>query len=366
VFDKQTRPGQNRWWQYMLAFGVFVGFSMLGELLMPWIGYQAISLVYLLSIALLALIAGRGAVLFGTFLTVLGWSYLFAPPRYSFQIAGFYDREMVAIYFLVALTVGQMTALLRARRNADQQLREAEINAKVLSESEKLGRTLLNSVSHELRTPLTGISGAASTLRCSGPLTLVQEQLATEIEYSALRLNQVVQGLLNAARLQSGQIRPRMDWCDFSDVVRVSLRNTQRWLEHHPVQNNVRRGLPLIKADFVLMEQAVTNLLLNAARHTPAGTLVIVNCRAEDESLFLEVADRGPGVAPAQIARLFDAFPRAPNSRHGGMGLGLPIVKGFVEAQGGSVAVTNVEGGGVAFCITFPVGIAPEVLEEVA
>ena len=148
------------WGHYGVAFGAFVAVSSLNLWLQKWIGYQAIALVYLLAVVLLALFVGRGPILFGAALTAVGWSFLFAPPRYSFHIAGSYDKMMVATYFVVALTVGQLTARLRAQR-------ETEMKAKVLTESERLGRTLLNSVSHELRTPIATIVAAAEGLRAT-------------------------------------------------------------------------------------------------------------------------------------------------------------------------------------------------------
>src|SRR5579862_7532880 len=94
-------PGSS-WRQYAAAFGAFAGVSLVNLWLQRWIGYQAIALVYLLAVVLLALYVSRGPILFGTALTVIGWNFLFAPPRYSFHIAGFYDKMMVTTYFAVA------------------------------------------------------------------------------------------------------------------------------------------------------------------------------------------------------------------------------------------------------------------------
>src|SRR5262245_61523662 len=109
------------WRDFATAFIVFAIASCLNLWLARWIGYQAVALVYLLAVVLLALAVGRGAILLGTGLSALGWNYLFVPPKYSFHIAGFYDKMMLAMYFVVALTVGQLTALLRAQRLIEQQ-----------------------------------------------------------------------------------------------------------------------------------------------------------------------------------------------------------------------------------------------------
>ena len=491
--------------QYALAFIIFAVFSLLNFWLQRWIGYQAIALLYLLSVVLLALFAGRGATLFGTTLTAFGWGFAFAPPKYSFHIAGFYDQAMLAMYFIVALTVGQLTARLRAERLAEQEreararalyhltdrlaaantlaeiatlavhevarifgnqvalslpspednpqlvaldsgswsldqtereaaalafkhnkpagpgtelrpdasalhfplsagsvpagvlsvglssapyltqprrellanlaqqiallldrqrLRETEAAARLLAESERLGRTLLNSVSHELRTPIAAITGAASSLQKSSPLNPTQQQLSTEIESAANRLNRVVQSLLSAARVQAGQVRPEMDWCDLSDVVRAALRGNSQWLGARSVRVHVAASLPLVKADYVLVEQALGNLLLNAAVHTPAGTPVDITARLEGREVILEVADRGPGLPSDQLERVFDSFHRTPLAKPGGTGLGLAIVKGFVEAQGGRAWAANRTGGGAVFGICLPVGDAPRLPDD--
>ncbi len=357
---KTSRDSRAQLWkEYGIALVSFAVVSLLGEWLQRWTGYQAISLVYLLSVVLLALVVGRGPVLAGTLLTALGWCYLFAPPRYSFRVSGFYDKEMIVVYFLVALIVSQLTAALRTQR-------EAELSARLLRESERLGRTLLNSVSHELRTPLSTISGATHTLRSSGPLTRVQGEVTDEIETACARLNRVVQSLLSAARIQSGQLQAKRDWCDLADVVKVAIRNVGPVLAAHAVENRVGSGLPLIRGDFVLLDQAIANILLNAAVHTPPGSPVTITSHCANDELTLEIADRGPGFARDQIERIFDPFHRAPNAPPGGTGLGLHIVKGFVEAQGGRVLAANRAGGGAVFTIVLPAHEVTVPVQEAA
>src|SRR5213078_1318057 len=115
---------------------------------------------------------------------------------------------------------------------------------------------------------------------------------------------------------------------------------------------------------FVLMEQGLNNLLLNAATHTPPGTPIEVRARVEGKEVTLTVADRGPGLAANELERVFDAFHRGPGAEPGGTGLGLPIVKGFIEAQGGQVIATNRAGGGAEFAIRLPVPEAPNLPVE--
>jgi len=346
------------WQQYAAVFAVFVVVSLLGLWLDKWIGYQAISLVYLMAVVLLGLFVRRGPIFFGTVLTVLGWNFLFAPPRYSFHIAGFYDKMMVATYLVVALVIGELTTRLRTHH-------EAEMKSKLLAESERLGRSLLNSVSHELRTPIATISSAASGLCASQPLTSSQQKMASEIELASARLNRVVQSLLSAARLQSGHIRPKPDWCDAFDLVRAARSDVANLTTNRKIETQIAPALPLVKMDSVLTEQALANLLANAVTHTPPGTPIEIRARMEKSNLIFQVADRGPGLPSGQLDRVFEPFYRAPDARPGGTGLGLAIVKGFVEAQGGHVQAENRAGGGALFTIYLPATDKPELDEKI-
>ena len=343
--------------QYAIAFFSFVAASLLNLSLADLIGYQAVALIYLLAVVVLALFLNRGPVIFGTALSALGWSFAFAPPRYSFHISSFYDKMMLATFFAVAVTISQLTTRLRIHR-------ETVNKTKLIAESERLGRTLLNSVSHELRTPIAAITSASSELRASNTLTPLQQKLTTEIETASTRLNRVVQSLLSAARLQSGQLRPKLDWCDIPELVRHALRDVDTLAAGHPVEVKIESGLHLAKMDFVLMEQALANLVANAAMHTPPGTPIEIMARLESGELILQVADRGPGLPPDQLERIFDSFHRASTAPPGGIGLGLAIVRGFVEAQGGRVNAINRQGDGALFTIIMPAHESPAIPEE--
>ena len=315
------------WRQYSAAFVIVLLISLLSYLLERWVGYQTLALIYLLAVVLSALILGRGATFLAAMLGALVWDYIFVPVRFSFAITDLYDEMMVATYFVVAFVLGELTARLRAHR-------ETELKAKLLSESERLGRTLLNSVSHEFRTPLSVIVGAVDNLRAEGGLSSSQKQFINEINSAGERLNRIVQSLLSAARLQGGQLQPRLDWCEARDVIHASVRESAELLNGHRVDTKIAPGHHLAKMDFVLMQQALSNLIANAAIHTPPGTPIEISARFEGKELLLQVADRGPGLPPDEVNRVFELFHRLPNSKPGGTGLGLAIVKGFVEAQG--------------------------------
>jgi len=243
-----------------------------------------------------------------------------------------------------------------------QRLRAASENARLLGESERLSKTLLNSMSHEIRTPLAVIKTATTTLLDLGDPELSHDQRAmvSEIQEATERLNGLVGKVLDATWLESGSFKPKLSLCDLNDLIHVALKLTKGELAGHRVSVELAPGLPLVLADFVLLQQVLTNLLSNAAIHTPPGTAVEVSARVRDGQVFIAVADRGPGIPPESLPRIFDKFYRAPGAPTGGTGLGLSLVKGFVEAQHGCVKAENRQGGGTLFTIGLPLPTAAE------
>lgn len=235
-----------------------------------------------------------------------------------------------------------------------EHLRAASEREKLLAESEKLHRTLLDSVSHELRTPLAVITTATETLEHAGAEQ--QPGLLTEIRAATRRLNRLVGNLLDQTRLESGALKPRFDWCDTQDLVNAAVESARDALEGHPLEIVIPSDLSPIRADFALMEQSLGNLLLNAAMHTPPNTSIFVTTGLErgGQRVFFTIADRGPGFPPAMKERLFKKFARGDAARAGGLGLGLSIVRGFIAAQGGEIVVGENPGGGAVFTVYLP------------
>ena len=247
-------------------------------------------------------------------------------------------------------------------------LHEAAQQSNLAAESERLSRTLLDSISHEMRTPIAAIASAASGLSDAGVSAKPQvtQALLGEIKEAGARLNRLVGNLLDIARVESGHVKPNLDWCDVGDLINVTVKGIARELARHKLEVVISPELPLVRMDFVLMEQALTNLLLNAAFHTPPGTLIQVSANPGDGEFALTVADKGPGIPPESLPKIFEKFYRAPGAKTGGTGLGLSIVKGFVEAQNGRVEAANRPGGGAAFTIILPLAEAPAMAGEAA
>jgi two-component system sensor histidine kinase KdpD len=235
-----------------------------------------------------------------------------------------------------------------------EQLRAAGEREQLLAESDKLHRALLDSVSHELRTPLAVITSAVENMPEADAAT--RSTLVTEARSAARRLNRLVGNLLDQTRLESGALRPRPDWCDLRDLVNAATDDARDALAGHPFEVVVPDGLPPVSADFTLTEQALANLLLNAALHTPADTPIFLTAGLErgGSRVFFTVADRGPGFPESMRERLFQKFQRGDAARAGGLGLGLSIVRGFITAQGGEIVVGANPGGGAVFTIYLP------------
>ncbi|HET9063936.1 MAG TPA: ATP-binding protein [Candidatus Binatia bacterium] len=243
-------------------------------------------------------------------------------------------------------------------------LRGVAEHGRLLAESERLSRVLLNSISHELRTPLAAIGSAASALSdATSTSPDVRRALLAEIHEANARLNRIVGNLLDLARLEHGNVTVRADWHDARDVVDTTVRELHRELAAHAVTVEVPSEPLLAWLDFSLIQHALANLLVNATMHTPPGTAIEIEVTSEGDAVAWTVADRGPGIAPDLLPRIFEKFVRAPDASAGGSGLGLAIAKGFVEAHGGTLVVANREGGGTAFTFRLPQPERPPLVE---
>lgn len=245
------------------------------------------------------------------------------------------------------------------------ELRSVAEHGRLLAESERLSRVLLDSISHELRTPLAAIGSAASALTDANvPSGELHRSLVSEIQEASARLNRVVGNLLDLARLEHGNVRARTDWHDALDVVETTIRELGRELATHQVTIHAPSKPVLAWLDFSLIQHALANLLRNAAVHTPPGTPIEVTVTSGDDEIVWSVSDRGPGIAPELLPRVFDKFVRAADAPPGGSGLGLAIARGFVEAHGGRLEAAAREGGGTVFTLRLPQPATPTLAEE--
>jgi two-component system sensor histidine kinase KdpD len=233
-----------------------------------------------------------------------------------------------------------------------EQLRAAGETARLAEASERLHRTLLDSVSHEMKTPLAVMMTATENLEASstGPAQAVAGELRTAVR----RLRRLVDNLLDITRLESGVLRLHLDWTDLSDLVNAAIEATADLRQNRPLRLELPPGLPLVRLDFALMQQALVNLIHNACAHTPPGTAITLTAGVTSGYVWLAVADNGAGLNEAQLPHLFDKFYRGQPDKAGGLGLGLSIVRGFVEAHNGRVEAANRPAGGACFTMFLP------------
>lgn len=500
---------QSGWRAYGWALAIVTCVTALllaADLTLPWITYQAVGLINLLAVLLIAVSLGRGPALLAALASAISWNFLFIQPRFTFAISALEDIILFLLYFAIALFAGTLTARLRTRElqaqynadrttalytlahetatavNMDDVLRtaveqigrvfdadvaimltragklsptvhpsstltmddkdvgvatwtfennkpagrhtatlpqasaqfrplstpsrtvgvmgvrtrqpgrlsfdqevlletfssqialvierelldEAAEQAVMLRESERLYTALLNSISHELRTPIATIAGAASSLldpnTSLNPVSRVE--LTSEIESAAERLNRLVENLLDMSRLDAGRLQLKVEWCDIGDVVGVALRRLQSEIAGRPVTVTIAPEMPLVKLDFMLLEQVFVNLLDNACAYTPADSALDITGTVEGQSVRLDISDRGPGIPADALERIFEKFYRVPGTAAGGTGLGLSICRGLVEAHGGTLTVQPRAGGGTTFSIRLPITSPPPPVKE--
>jgi two-component system sensor histidine kinase KdpD len=237
--------------------------------------------------------------------------------------------------------------------------------AKLLAETEKLRSALLSSISHDLRTPLASILGSASSLAESGHSfdEAGRRELLLTIQEEAERLNRFVGNLLDMTRLESGALPLNRDWIGAGEVIGMALRRVERQMRELHVRLQVEAGLPLLRIDAALIEQALFNLLDNAAKFSPPGGTIKVKARQEGDRVVILVADQGPGIPTDDLERIFDKFyrVRAGDRQVAGTGLGLSICRGIVEAHGGTVVAQSPTGptGGSRFVVRLPIEPQP-------
>jgi two-component system sensor histidine kinase KdpD len=236
-------------------------------------------------------------------------------------------------------------------------------SATVQMESERLRNSLLAALSHDLRTPLAALVGMAEMLAASQPaLSAPQQEMATAISDKALRMNDMVTNLLDMARIQSGEIRLRVEWQSMEEIIGSAVKAAHGALGRHMLGVHIEPDLPLVECDAVLIERVLANLLENAGKYTPAQSPVEVLVRTVDRELRVSVRDHGPGVAKGQEDAIFEKFTRGhAESATPGMGLGLAICRAIVEAHRGRIWVEPTHPHGATFAFSLPLGTAPSI-----
>src|SRR5579875_523254 len=271
------------------------------------------------------------------------------------RLGGVRDRSNEQTAFFWAFADQAAAVIERAR------LRQESLQVEVLRRTDTLRAALLSSVSHDLRTPLSSIKAAASSLLQDDVQwdEEARRSFTMSIERQADRLNRLVENLLDMSRIEAGALKPEKEWYPVDELIHDVLGHMEPLLRDRVVETHLPNDLPPVELDYLEIDQVLTNLIENALRYTPAHSPIEVGAQAGDGQIEISVADRGPGIPPAEINFIFDKFYRVraidATARATGSGLGLAVCKGLVEAHGGRIRVENRVGGGAIFRFTLPV-----------
>jgi two-component system sensor histidine kinase KdpD len=301
------------------------------------------------------------------------------------------DAPEAALRRIQERVVPALEALLSAALERESLL-GGVVETAALRRADVVKTALLRAVSHDLRSPLTAISAAGEAVSSPSISTAEREEMASVIGEETRRLSRLVDNLLDLSRLEAGAAEPRRDWASVEEMIRAALRELGANGDEYTL--SIDRELPLVSVDAVQMERAFVNVLENARRHS-GGHPVSVRARAvrsfstarrttvagqrgeapgaghggepsgavdvpAGDRVIVRIVDRGPGIPPAQLERVFEPFYRAgtPSGGHRGSGLGLAIARGFTEANGGSLHVESLPGQGATFVFELPLGEA--------
>jgi len=229
-------------------------------------------------------------------------------------------------------------------------------NAQIAAQSEKLQRALFDTVSHELKTPLAAISAALEQPEGSA--------ISQEIRPAVARLTQLVNNLLDMTRLDSGMLKPNLEWADPGELVAEALERVSNQTRSRDLAVQIPHDLPPIRVDPGLVQQSIALIVSNAILHTPADTGIEVAAFHEGNTVKITVADHGSGLKPGEEERIFEKFYRSAGAPAGGTGLGLSIARRLVEAHNGRITARNRPEGGALFTIELPAGEPMRLPEE--
>ncbi len=374
-----------RWVGYVVA--VFT-IAVLTAGLIPLrgeINSTTIGFVFLLIVLFVAILWGSKPALLASILGVLCFNFFFLPPFHTFTIADPQNWVALTAFFITALAVGQLSA--RAKRRAEEseagkveikrlyeELQEAfdrASEAEAVKRSERLKSALLDAVTHDIRTPLTSIKASATLLMEDRDATEDIEKLSLQeqdallevINHGADRLDRFVEGIVDLARIEAGDMTLHRNWGAVDDIIDAALAQAEPLTRQHKTEVSIQEELPVVRVDARAVTEVIYTLLDNATKYAPPATTVLIEAdRLANDMISIAVEDQGAGISADLRERVFERFYRVGgdgvgNNRAGGIGMGLAIAKGIVEAHGGEIRIEGAKSGhGARVVFTVPVG----------
>jgi K+-sensing histidine kinase KdpD len=332
----------------------------------------SLGIVYLPAILLISIVWGLRLGLLASVASAAAFNFFQIPPLHRFAIADEQNWVALAAFAIAAILSSTVAGLARARaveaerrrEEADRALAELAaltrerdrmqveaVEAEALRRSDELKTALLRSISHDLRTPLTSMIAGGSAL---GSATLTEDERAELSEATVAegkRLARLVENLLDMSRLEAGKAEPHREPIDLGEVLDAAREGLA---DKESIRLAIDPDLPMVDADAAQLERAFANLLENAVRHGK-GRPVSAKSRLVGGNVVVRIVDQGPGIPESEWQRIFEPFQRSgSDTGRTGSGLGLAIAKGFVEANGGEIAIESLPGQGTSFVVTLP------------
>lgn len=331
-----------------------------------------VGFIFLLIILTLATFFGRNSALVASFAAMLAFNYFFLPPEGTWHISDPQNLVAWAAFTVTAIIAGELSAY--AGRRADEsnrlysELQEAfkkASEAEALKQSEKMKTALLDAVTHDLRTPLTSIKASVTTLlESEGGHRTIELNSAERSEFLTIineetdRLNGFIEGMVELARIEAGTRSQGGSTADAAETINAAVRRAETITRHHHIKVRAEADLPLIAADAHSIAEVIYNVIENAVKYSPPDTEITIAAAEHGNRVILSVNDQGRGVPEDLREKVFDKFVRG-SSEPGGLGLGLAIARGIVEAQGGEIRLeTGDKGAGTKAVIALPISEA--------
>lgn len=358
-----------------LRFGVSLAAVLLVTGLLSTLGTHVnlitVSLSLLLVVLASATFFGRNPALLASFVAMLCFNYVFIPPIGTWHIADSQNLFAWAAFTLTAIIAGELSAYARRRaREAERLYDELQkafrdaTEAEALKQSEKLKSALLDAVTHDLRTPLTSIKASVTTLLDSegGHRTIElnsegRAEFLDIINEETDRLNGFIESMVQLARVEAGHDGRTAAFSSVEEIITIALERAEAITDRHHLTVNLQEGLPLIRVDARAIAEVVYNLIENAVKYSPDQTTITITAVQRANTVLISVADEGKGIPPEMRERVFEKFVRLDGSHSDGLGLGLAIARGIVEAQNGRIEITSGDSGvGTKVTLTLQIG----------
>jgi K+-sensing histidine kinase KdpD len=358
-----------KWQSYL--WGVLC-VAILTLLLLPirvHVNSTTVALLFLIIVVFTAIYFGSRPAFVASLCGVLAFNFFFLPPFHTLRIADPQNWIALFVFLITALTVGSLSAREKHRAQEAQRLYvelqsafEKASQAEALKQSEQLKSALLDAVSHDLRTPLTSMKAAVTTLLSKTDFTLDEEgkrEMLEVIDAEIDRLNHLLEGLIGIAKIEAGAMQPRRSWSNFEEIVSISMNRAAGLTSNHKITLDLDSDLPPIRVDEKSIAEVIYVLLENATKFSPVHSEIIVSAKVSGDSLKVSVTDQGPGVPVDLREKVFEKFFRVPTpdvvrSRPAGLGMGLAIARGIVEAHGGQIWIEESRKGGASVTFTIP------------